>query len=76
LEARDEEGEDIVLVMFDCPFYFRFYKNQIGRDELQMQAILDEWKEEEGDAWLESVGPVMKRREQRNMEHYRAKLSV
>jgi hypothetical protein len=69
LEAKDEDGEEIVLLMFDCPFYFRFYKDQVGSDD-RMQETLDAWKLESGEAWLESVGPIMKERELKNVERY------
>ena len=73
LDAKDEDGEDIVLLMFDCPFYFRFYRSQVGEDH-EMQQLLDDWKNENGEAWLESVGPLMKKRELRNIEQYRLSL--
>lgn len=75
LDARDENGEDIVLLMFDCPFHFRFYRDQVGLDG-EMQKILNDWREQNGDAWLDSVGPVMKKRELRNIEQYNSRISA
>ena len=75
LEARDEEGKNIVLLMFDCPFHFRFFHDQLGKDE-EMQSILNQWRKENGEAWLESVGPFMKRREIKNIQRYESSLSA
>ncbi len=70
LSARDEEeGEDVLLVMFNCPFHFRFYSDQLGSEE-EMQSLLELWRKEEGNAWLDNVGPVMKQRELQNIQRY------
>ncbi len=69
VDATDAEGEKILLVMFDCPFYYRFRSDQIGSGEA-MQRHLEQWRLEAGDNWLESIGPVMKAREIRNMERF------
>ena len=74
IEGMDESGKAVTLVMFNCPFYFRFPKNLAGTDR-GMQDYLAQWREREGDAWLESVGPVMKQREISNMEKYRASVA-
>ncbi len=58
--------------MFNCPFFFRLPQNYLGPDE-KVQSYLDGWRKREGDEWLDSVGPVLKRRELRNIE--RSKLS-
>lgn len=73
LEAIDERGNSILLVMFDCPFHFRFPLGEFRSDEA-MQARLDSWRKEEGESWFESVGPVMKARELRNVERYKSSL--
>jgi hypothetical protein len=67
IEGTDETGKRVLLVMFDCPFHFRFSLDLVGTDN-SMQSYLNEWKLREGDAWLESVGPVMKNRELKNVE--------
>jgi hypothetical protein len=67
----DEEGMPVVLVLFDCPFYFAFPKSLLGSTE-SMQTFLNSWRSEEGEAWLESVGPVMKQRELRNIERFKS----
>ncbi|MDG6999430.1 MAG: hypothetical protein JRN15_09985 [Nitrososphaerota archaeon] len=69
LDAVDEKGNSVLLVMFDCPFFFRFPVDAKGADE-SMQRLLDAWRIEEGDAWLNNVGPVMKAREMHNIERY------
>ncbi|MDG6995748.1 MAG: hypothetical protein JRN52_07485 [Nitrososphaerota archaeon] len=69
LDAVDEKGEGTLLVMFDCPFFFKFPTSARGTDE-SMQRLLDAWRSEDGESWLNSVGPVMKARELRNIERY------
>lgn len=54
--------------MFDCPFYFKMPQEVALGDESTVQSYLDNWRQENGEDWLESVGPVMKNRELRNME--------
>jgi hypothetical protein len=75
LEAKDEEGKDIILLMFDCPFHFRFFHDQVGGDKV-MQQILDDWRNENGEAWLESLGPIMKKREIQNIERFNSAVSA
>ncbi|MHB8567805.1 MAG: hypothetical protein ACYC9U_12000 [Nitrososphaerales archaeon] len=70
VEGQDEVGEKVLLVMFDCPFYFRFYARDIGADN-GMQVKLTNWRKENGDQWLDSVGEDMKNRELRNIEQGR-----
>ncbi len=70
VKGIDEVGNSVVLLMFDCPFYFRMPENLMGSDD-SIQAFLDEWRLQSGDEWLESVGPVMKTRELRNVERTR-----
>ena len=70
VSARDdEEGADVLLVMFSCPFYFRFSRDEVGSDD-EMQSLLETWKKEDGDAWLDAIGPVMKKRELQNIQRY------
>ncbi len=69
VEAVDSEGNNVLLVMFDCPFHFTFSIDRFDSEE-RMQRYLEEWKSSEGKEWLESVGPVMKAREIRNMTRY------
>jgi len=63
----DESGNEVILLMFDCPFFFRMPVD-LMKDDQSIQLFLNNWRKSEGDAWLESVGPVMKSREVRNME--------
>ncbi len=70
VKGIDEVGNRVVLLMFDCPFYFRMPETLMGSDD-SIQAFLDEWRLQNGDEWLESVGPVMKTRELRNIERAR-----
>jgi hypothetical protein len=67
VDATDSEGNKILLVMFNCPFSYKFNEGEVGDDE-KMQKSLEKWKIEHGEEWLESVGPIMKERELRNME--------
>ncbi len=71
VDAIDSVGQRILLVMFDCPFYYRFPIEMIISEEV-MQQHLQEWRLNAGDKWLESVGPVMKAREMRNIERFRS----
>jgi len=67
LNGVDEEGNNVVLLMFNCPFFLKLAQDAIGSDEAA-QNFLDGWRKREGDAWLDSLGPVLKRRELRNIE--------
>ena len=71
LDAIDEKGNSVLLVMFGCPFFFRFPADARGTDE-SMQSLLDNWRVTDGEAWLDNVGPIMKERELRNIERYRS----
>lgn len=75
VEAMDFEGNKVLLVMFDCPFYFRFFLEHVGSEEM-MQQFLDDWKSSKGEEWLESVGPVMKAREMKNIERYKSSRTI
>ncbi len=70
VEAQDEKGEKVILVMFKCPFHYRFPANMFGSQtgDESAQRFLDEWKESNGDDWLSSIGPVLGERERRNMK--------
>ena len=67
VEAVDHSEKQIVLVMFDCPFSFKFELEQMGSDEL-MQKCLDDWRVKDGDSWLQSLGPVIRDREMQAMK--------
>ncbi len=67
VEGKDDSGRKVLLVMFDCPVYYRFYENEIGEDA-RMQEALDRWRRDEGDDWLQSLGQAMMNRELRNIE--------
>lgn len=69
LSAFDRDGSRLVLVMFDCPFSYRFPEDKQGNDE-ELQLILDSWRKKEGQKWLESLGPVIRSREMRGIERY------
>jgi len=66
VNGSDESENPVVLLMFDCPFFFRM--NSCDKSDLELQAFLDSWREKEGGKWLESVGPVMKERELKNIQ--------
>lgn len=67
VEAVDNIGNKVLLVMFDCPFHFQFREKEVATDA-KMQEVLSIWHKEKGEDWLESVGPIMKAREMRNIE--------
>jgi hypothetical protein len=67
VSAIDSSGKEVLLVMFDCPFFYRFLVDQYRSAE-EMQRNLEDWRKKEGDQWLESIGPVMKAREMKNIE--------
>ena len=67
LNGVDEEGNNVVLLMFNCPFFLKLARDDIGSDE-ETQSFLDGWRKREGEGWLDSLGPVLKRRELRNIE--------
>ena len=64
----DEFGSNIVLLMFDCPFSLKTPTEIISQDDSVTQKFLDDWRQKNGEAWLESIGPILKNREVRNME--------
>jgi len=63
----DENGQKVVLLMFGCPFFYKFPTELLTSDNL-IQDHLNEWRAREGDFWLDSIGPILKARELRNME--------
>jgi len=69
VEGEDEDGSHVLLVIFDCPFNFRFSKNLVGSDD-SMQEFLDEWKSRDGSAWLDDLGPILKQRELKNIQRH------
>jgi hypothetical protein len=69
IDAQDESGRNVVLVMFHCPFYFRFPAEELASEELA-QSNLSIWKKSHGSEWLESLGPVLRDRERKNMQKY------
>jgi hypothetical protein len=72
IEAQDESGNNVILVMFGCPFFYRFPMNELSdsASESIAQRNLDNWKKSKGAKWLESLGPVLREREQKNMLKY------
>jgi hypothetical protein len=67
VDGSDDSGNHVVLLMFNCPFYFRMPAEVMDGDDSAIQCYLDDWKSREGDAWLDSIGPVMKNRELENI---------
>jgi hypothetical protein len=79
IEAQDEYGANIILVMFKCPFFYRLPAEELIENgilhEENAQGILDEWKETSGEQWLQSIGPILQDRERKNMEGHRNSFS-
>ncbi|MHB1868246.1 MAG: hypothetical protein ACYCPP_04805 [Nitrososphaerales archaeon] len=73
VNAVDHSGNHLVLVMFDCPFSYRFPEEQVVSDEY-LQVWLNDWRAKEGEIWLESLGPIIREREMRGVERYRKSL--
>ena len=70
VSAVDHLGKRLVLVMFDCPFSYKFPEEQVGSDE-SLQVWLNDWRVNEGETWLESLGPIIREREMRGIKRYR-----
>ena len=64
----DEFGEAVVLLMFDCPFFFKMPQNLMNNDDSAIQNYLNDWRQKNGEAWLETIGPVLRNKELRNIE--------
>jgi hypothetical protein len=64
----DESGNSVVLLMFDCPFFYQLPQELASKTENEIQSFLNDWREEYGEDWLENVGPIMKNRELKNIE--------
>ena len=60
-----EMGRRVVLVMFDCPFFYKFPEEQVGKDE-SLQVWLNDWRMNEGEMWLESGSNNQGKRAKRN----------
>jgi hypothetical protein len=75
VSAIDSEGKKLVLVMFDCPFSYRFPEDEMRSDDI-LQKRLDEWRKKDGDAWLESLGPIIRARELRGIERFQKALQA
>jgi len=71
VQGVDELGNHVILLMFDCPFFFQIPQELALGDDSSIQLYLDDWKQENGNAWLDSLGPTMKERELNNMERNR-----
>jgi len=54
--------------MFDCPFSLKMPKDIMTEEDAEIQKYLEDWRRKNGDAWLESIGPILKNRELRNIE--------
>ena len=75
VEAVDEQGTKLVLLMFDCPFAIRVDPIAI-QDEPRAQLYLNDWRLKEGDSWLDKIGPILKEREMRNIEKLKSSLGA
>ena len=73
VKAVDRDGKKLVLVMFDCPFSYRFPEDEMRSDDI-LQKRLDEWRKKDGEAWLESLGPMIRTRELRGIERFQKSL--
>jgi len=71
ITGTDEDGKAVVLMIFDCPFFFKIPPETFDTDE-KIQNYLNGWRKREGDSWLNSVGPTLKRRQLRNIERSRS----
>ena len=69
VDAEDQEGNPLVLVMFDCPFSFRFARDEMGPED-RLQHMLYDWRKTQGDSWLRSLGPVIMEREIRGIKKF------
>jgi hypothetical protein len=69
VSAIDENEKQVVLVMFDCPFSMKLDVSEIESD-VKAQQFLNEWREKEGDRWLDSIGPILREREEKNIARY------
>jgi hypothetical protein len=72
----DGTGGSVVLLMFDCPFSLKMPQNLMSEKDTGIQKYLDDWRLKNGDAWLESVGPILKNRELRNIQKNMKRSSV
>jgi hypothetical protein len=73
--ATDEDGKEVVLLMFDCPFFMKLEASHLESDE-RAQHFLNQWRMKEGDRWLESIGPILRQREMRNIERYSSRVAA
>ncbi len=62
-----EQGRPSFFLMFDCPFSLKMPQNLMSEEDTGIQKYLDDWRLKNGDAWLESIGPILKNRELRNI---------
>lgn len=69
VEAVDHEGKSVVLVMFGCPFSYKFALDEMGSDA-DLQRLLNDWRKTHGDSWLRSLGPVIMEREMRGIKRF------
>lgn len=69
LSAIDEQQKPVVLLMFDCPFFIRM-EPSLFESETGAQDFLDQWRLGEGEKWLEHIGPILRKREVRNIRRY------
>ena len=69
VDAVDHQGKPLVLVMFGCPFSFRFARDDMGPDE-KLQLVLNDWRKNQGESWLRSLGPVIMDREMRGIKRF------
>jgi hypothetical protein len=67
ISGVDENGKKVMLLLFDCPFFYRLPIELLASDD-SIQNYLNEWRTREGDSWLESIGPILKVRELKNID--------
>lgn len=73
--ATEEDGTEVLLLMFDCPFFMKLKVSNLESDE-KAQAFLNQWRTEDGEQWLQSVGPILCEREKKNIARYSSRIAA
>lgn len=73
--AAEEDGTEVLLLMFDCPFFMKLEVSNLESDE-KAQAFLNQWRTEDGEQWLQSVGPILREREKKNIARYSSRVAA
>ena len=74
VSAMEGGGKEIILLMFDCPFFFKINPEELA-SEARAQEFLNQWREKDGDKWLEGIGPILRDREMKNIQRSNVSLS-